>query len=92
MIGKAKQIDYLHGCFKDIAQFENIYDEMRIKFHKHQGLQKQCIHEQVKGYQAFQSKERTMAHVMLSGTDGVEDTDAEHQEMNIMEDASLGTD
>lgn len=44
----------------------------------------------LKDIKLFRARERTMAHVMLSGTDGVEDTDAEHQEMNIMEDAFIG--
>lgn len=64
--------------FKDIAQFESIYDEMRIKFHKHQGLQKQCIHEQVKGYQALQSKGKEQWPMSCFLGQMGKDTDAEH--------------
>lgn len=58
---------------KDIAQFENIYDEMRIKFHKHQKDSKSNVFmNKLKDIKLFRARERTMAHVMLSGTDGVE--------------------
>lgn len=42
----------------------------------------------LKDIKLFKAKERAMAYVMLSGTD--EDIDAEHQEMNIMEDTFIG--
>lgn len=44
----------------------------------------------LKAIKLFRARERTMAYVMLSETDGVEDIDAEHQEMNIMEDTFIG--
>lgn len=51
-------------------------------------LKENVFMSKLKDIKLFKAKERAMAYVMLSGTD--EDIDAEHQEMNIMEDTFIG--